>query len=244
MSNDIQLGAWVSVPHPFVVELLSHFPFNWICMDMEHSPTSREDLNTSVALIQKSGRKAFARIAENQMTEAKFPLDIGVDGIIVPMVNSAEEARRAVDNCFYPPVGKRGIGLARAHTYGFEFDKYLEKSKELTLIVQIEHINAVKEIKAILDIPQVAGVFIGPYDMSGSMGITGQLEHPDLLDAVKKTAEATKAMGKILGAHVMDPDAAKVEQYAEMGYDFIGFSTDMLLLGHKIKSEFEKMGRI
>ena len=240
----MQLGTWITVAHPTIVELMASQPFDWLCVDLEHSPVSRQELQVAMALIQGKGKKAFVRVPYNSHLEIKFPLDAGADGIIIPMVNSAEEAKIAVENCLYPPIGKRGVGLARAQGFGFGFEKHLQKNhNDLTIIVQIEHVRAVKEINEILNVPGVSGVFLGPYDLSGSMGIPGQFDHPDMIASIKAVAEAALKTGKLLGAHVIAPDHKVVNIYAEKGYNFIAFSLDTLFLGQIIRDELVALGR-
>jgi 2-keto-3-deoxy-L-rhamnonate aldolase RhmA len=240
----MNLGTWITAPHPTFLELIASQAFDWLCVDLEHSPVSRQELQTALAIIQGKGKKAFVRVPQNSHLEIKYPLDAGADGIIIPMVNSAEEAKLAVENCLYPPKGKRGVGLARAQGFGFDFEKHLQKNlNDLTIIVQIEHIRAVKEINEILNVQGVSGVFLGPYDLSGSMGIPGQFDHPDMVAAIKRVADATLKTGKLLGVHVIAPDHKVVNTYAEKGYNFIAFSLDTLFLGQKIRDELAVLGR-
>jgi 2-keto-3-deoxy-L-rhamnonate aldolase RhmA len=240
----MQIGTWITAPHPSIVELMANQPFDWLCVDLEHSPVSRQELQIALAIIQGKGKKAFVRVPLNSHLEIKYPLDAGADGIIIPMVNSAAEARDALQHCLYPPKGKRGVGLSRAQGYGFGFDGHMQKNlRDLTIIVQIEHVNAVKEIAEILKIEGVAGVFLGPYDLSGSMGIPGQFEHPEMIAAIKKVADATLKTGKILGAHVIAPDHKMVNSFAGKGYNFLAFSLDTLFLGQKIRDELGALGR-
>lgn len=240
----MQLGTWITAPHPSVVELMASQPFDWLCVDLEHSPVSRQELQTALALIQGKGKTAFIRVPLNSHLEIKYPLDAGADGIIIPMVNSAAEARDAVQHCLYPPKGKRGVGLARAQGFGFGFERHMKKNLgDLKIIVQIEHIKAVNEIEEILKIDGVSGVFLGPYDLSGSMGIPGQFDHPEMVAAIKKVADATLKTKKWLGAHVIAPDHKVVNSFAEKGYNFIAFSLDTLFLGQKIREELSALGR-
>lgn len=240
----MRLGTWLTVAHPTIVELIASQPFDWLCIDLEHSPVSKIDLQIAVALIQGKGKKAFVRVPQNSHLEIKYPLDAGVDGVIIPMVNSAEEARQAVASCKYPPVGVRGVGLARAQGFGFGFDEHLQKNlKELEVIVQVEHINAVNEIQGILEVKGVSGVFLGPYDLSGSMGVPGQFDHPDMKAAIQKVASATLKANKLLGIHVIAPDHYTLKNYTDMGYNFVAFSLDTLFLGRKIKDELAAFGR-
>ncbi len=240
----MRLGTWITVPHPTIVELVASQDFDWVCVDLEHSPVSRLELQLAVSIIQGKGKKAFARIAANSHLEAKFPLDTGLDGIIIPMVNSAAEASQAVRNCLYPPKGVRGVGLARAQQFGFGFDEHLKKNlNNLEIIVQIEHVDAVRQIDEILKIKEVTGVFVGPYDLSGSMGIPGQFDHPEMKEAIATVSRKTLAAGKQLGAHIIQPRHDLVESYQKLGYDFIAFSIDTYFMGQKIRDELAALKR-
>lgn len=233
-----RLGTWITVPHPTVVDLVSRSSLDWICVDLEHSPVSRIEAQTAITIIQGYGKKAFVRVKLNSHSEIKFPLDAGADGVIIPMVNSAEEARAAINHCFYPPKGMRGVGLARAQQYGFAFKEHLAKNlNELEVIVQCEHYRAVEEIDEILKIEGVSGVFLGPYDLSASMGIPGEFDHPEMKKAIARVSERTLLAGKWLGAHVIPPNHNTLGDYTQLGYNFIAFSIDTFFLGQKLNDE-------
>lgn len=239
---NLSLGTWITVPHPTIVDLLSNQDFEWLCVDLEHSPISRAELQLAVSIIQGKGKKAFARIAANSHLEAKFPLDSGIDGIIIPMVNSLADAQQAVKNCLYPPKGVRGVGLARAQDFGFGFEKHLQKNlKDLEIYLQVEHIDAVRQIDEILSLKEIKGIFLGPYDLSGSMGIPGQFDHPSMKEAIRTVSEKTLTAGKNLGAHVIPSDHKVVKEFTSLGYNFIAFSLDTYFLGQKIKDELQAL---
>lgn len=241
-NNAPSIGTWITIPHPTIVELLSSFNFDWLCIDLEHSPISYLELQNAIQIIQAKGKKAYVRVPLNSHYHTKFPLDAGPDGIIIPMVNSKQEAYEAVQYCFYPPKGKRSVGLARAHKYGFDFNSHYQKNiNELDLIVQIEHINAVKDIKEILSIEEISGVFIGPYDLSSSLDIPGQLEHPKLIECTKIVEEETIKANKKLGMHVIAPEAEKINAKIQEGYSFLAFSIDSLFLGHNVQNQLAKI---
>ncbi|BBH54069.1 HpcH/HpaI aldolase family protein [Fluviispira sanaruensis] len=241
----IRLGTWITIPHPSIIEIIAKQNFNWICTDLEHSPVSRIELQTSITIIQANGKKAFVRVSANTHNDIKFPLDAGADGIIIPMVNSATEAYEAVQHCLYPPFGRRGAGLSRAQDYGFGFSNHYEKNiNNLEIFVQIEHIKAVEEIKQILEIKNITGVFVGPYDLSGSMGIPGDFENPKLKNAIDEVAIETKKAGKFLGIHIIKPEANELKKYAELGYNFLALSLDSYFLGQKIADEVDNFYKI
>jgi len=160
----------------------------------------------------------------------------------VPSVNSASEATKAVDSVKYPPFGKRGVGLARAQSYGFGFEEYRDKkSKEIKLIVQIEHIDAIKELDAIISTEGVDGTFIGPYDLSGSLGKPGQWDEPDVKEALLVYEQTVKKYDKWVGFHVIQPEFELVNDKIAKGYNFIAFSLDVLFLGSLVRNQMKQL---
>jgi 2-dehydro-3-deoxyglucarate aldolase len=192
--------------------------------------------------IQGKGLNAYVRVGENNTRIIKRILDAGADGIIVPSVNSAKDAQKAVNSVKYPPVGHRGVGLARAQGYGFDFENYRDvKTKDIKLIVQIEHINAINELDAILKIDGVDGTFIGPYDLSGSLGKPGQWDEPEVVAALKVYEKTVKKYDKWVGFHVVPPDYKLVLEKKKKGYNFIAFSFDAYFLGQTIRDQLKHL---
>ena len=189
--------------------------------------------------IERRGAVPLVRLASNDPVQCKAVLDSGAAGVIVPMVNSKAEAELAVRSVKYPPAGMRGAAVARAHDYGPGFADYMRSANDETLvIVQIEHVDAVSRIDEILSVPGIDGTFIGPYDLSASMGLPGQLTHPDVEAAKRRVLDAALARGLAAGIHATDPvtAAADLERSVVAGYRFIALSSDMLLLGHAARS--------
>jgi len=239
------IGSWLTLNHPSIAEILADAGFDWLCVDMEHSVTDYAEAQQLILTIQSKGLKAFVRVGENNARIIKRVLDAGADGIIVPSVNSAQEAQKAVEAVKYPPFGKRGVGLARAQSYGFSFDNYRDyKSKEITLIVQIEHIDAITQLDAIISTKGVDGTFIGPYDLSGSMGKPGQWDQADVKEALIKYEQTVKNYDKLVGFHVIQPDYTGVREKIEKGYNFIAFSLDTLFLGTLVRSQMNFLKKI
>jgi len=231
-------GSWITLNNPSIAEIMADAGFDWLCVDMEHSVTDYAEAQQLIMAIQSKGIKAFVRVGENNTRIIKRVLDAGADGIIVPSVNSAAEALKAVEAVKYPPEGKRGVGLARAQSYGFGFDQYRDMtSKEIKLIVQIEHINAIKELDAILQTDGVDGTFIGPYDLSGSLGKPGLWDEAEVKEALISYEETVKKYDKWIGFHVIQPDYRLVNEKIEKGYNFIAFSLDVLYLGTLVRNQ-------
>jgi 2-dehydro-3-deoxyglucarate aldolase len=238
--NKYSLGTWITIGHFSIAELLSDAGFDWLCVDIEHSVIDYYELAQMISAIQGRGCKAFVRVGENNRRIIKRVLDAGADGLIIPSVNSKTEAENAIKYAKYPPEGERGVGLSRAQKYGFGFETYRDgKAKEITLIAQIEHINAINELEEILSLQGIDGTFIGPYDLSGSMGKPGQYDDEDVKEALTQYELIAKKFNKLIGFHVIQPDHRLVEEKVEKGYNFIAFSLDTLFLGTLAKQQLE-----
>lgn len=242
MNQKISIGSWITLNNPSIAEIMADAGFDWLCIDMEHSVTDYFEAQQLIVAIQSKNIKAFVRVGENNPRIIKRILDAGADGIIVPSVNSLEEAIKAVNAVRYPPVGTRGVGLARAQDYGFGFDNYRDtKVKQLELIIQIEHIYALDELESMLALDGIDGSFIGPYDLSGSMGKPGKYDDEDVKAAVERYEAIALKHNKKIGYHVVPPDYKLVDEKIVKGYNFIAFSFDAYFLGTKIREQLSQL---
>ena len=237
-----KIGSWITLNNPAIAEILADAGFDWLCVDLEHSVIDYFEAKQLIMAIQSKGVKAFVRVGENNTRIIKRILDAGADGIIVPSVNSLQEAKAAVEAFKYPPKGKRGVGLSRAQGYGFSFENYRDFiAKELTLILQIEHINAIDELEDIVRLDGVDGTFIGPYDLSGSIGKPGEWNDPRVKEALDKYERIALASKKYVGYHVIEPDYQLVQEKMKKGYNFIAFSLDTLFLGTLVRNQMQSL---
>lgn len=242
MNSKVSIGSWITLNHFSVAEIMAEAGFDWLCVDMEHSVTDYAEAQQLIAAIQSKGIDAYVRVGENNSRIIKRVLDAGADGIIVPLVNTKEDALKAIESIKYPPQGKRGVGLARAQKYGLGFEEYKTgKAKEIKLIVQIEHVDAIDNLDAILQLEGVDGSFIGPYDLSGSMGKPGAFNDDDVQQVLRKYEDIVKKYDKLIGYHVVQPDYHHVNEKIEAGYNFIAFSLDTLFLANKAVAEMKKL---
>tara|TARA_B110000003_G_scaffold146407_1_gene147390 strand:- start:593 stop:1324 length:732 start_codon:yes stop_codon:yes gene_type:complete len=242
MNTKTTFGSWITIGHSSIVEVMADAGLDWLCIDMEHTVIDFAKMQELIIAIQSKGLKAFVRIGENNSRIIKRVLDAGPDGIIVPNVKSVKEAQMAVDSFKYPPLGKRGVGLARAQGYGFDFENYRDsKTKELKLIVQIEHINAIIELDQIINTEGIDGTFIGPYDLSGSLGKTGKLDDPKVLNAINSYLSTAKKYNKLIGFHVVPIDHNLVVDKIKEGYNFIAFGFDAYFLGNSIRNQLKNI---
>ena len=237
---ELTLGSWLTIPHQAVIEILGTAGFEWLVIDMEHSPISIETAMNLIGHIQGNGMQALVRVSKNEEVIIKQVLDAGADGVIVPMIKNKDEANQAVDFVKYPPLGKRGVGLNRAQKYGTAFDTYQKWVKnEAVIIAQIEHIEAVNNLDEILGVEGIDGIIVGPYDLSASMGYPGEYDRADVVEALERIDVVTKALNKPLGFHVIDSDHSKTVEKIKKGYSFLAFSLDFFFLGDKARSEMK-----
>jgi 2-keto-3-deoxy-L-rhamnonate aldolase RhmA len=230
--RELTLGSWITLGHPAIAEIMAGAGFDWLAVDMEHSAIGIEQAQRLIQVIELSGVAPLVRVGDNDPIIIKRVMDAGAHGVIVPMVNSRSDAERAVASAYYPPRGKRGVGLARAQGYGADFEGYRKRSTERTVvIVQVEHIDAVNNLEAILSTDSVDGFIVGPYDLSGSLGVPGQFDHPDVASALTRIREVSRSMKPVPGFHWVPSDAAGAVAKIKEGYLFVGYSLDILLLG-------------
>lgn len=241
-NNELTIGSWITIGHTSVIEILSHAGFDWLTIDLEHTTIDLTMAQNLIASIQSYDMAALVRVSKNEEVIIKRVLDAGANGVIVPMVSSAEDAKKAVEFAKYPPMGKRGVGLNRAQQYGFAFPGYKKWVDEnMVVIAQIEHIDGIKNIKDIITTPGIDGVIIGPYDLSGSLGYPGDYERTDVKEALEIFKVACQEQNKSMGFHVIDPDKEKLQEKIDEGYNFIAFSTDFLFMGRKAKEEMDRL---
>ncbi|MEM8856940.1 MAG: aldolase/citrate lyase family protein [Chloroflexota bacterium] len=228
------IGQWVSLSDPAVVEAMAQTGFDFLLIDGEHSPIGESELANLLRAGQAGDSAIIYRVRENSESLIKMALDLGVDGVFVPRVNSPTEAEQAVAAAKYPPLGKRGVGPWRASNYFQNMDEYVTTANEATtLILQIEDIAAVEQIDEILAVEGIDAVYIGPADLSASLGILGQQEHPDFVAAIDQVAEACQAAGTPLGFDTQNAD--HLAQLAKQGFQILtlGMDLDYIISGAK-----------
>ena len=233
----LAVGSWITLGHPAIAEIMANAGFDWLAIDLEHSVITIREAEELIRVIDLSGVVPLVRLTSNSSDLIKRVMDAGAHGVIVPMVNTQEEAERAVAAVKYPPVGTRGIGLARAQKYGAGFDSYMQWQEDgSTVIVQIEHIDAVKNFRDILSVPGIDGFIVGPYDLSSSMGIPGEFSNPKFLTVMDQIKEASAEIGAVGGVHIIEPDPNQLEARVAEGYKFIAYSLDIRMLDQACRS--------
>ena len=237
--HQLTIGSWITIGHPTVAEIMAKAGFDWLAIDMEHSALSMAQCQELIRVVDLCGVPALVRVGKNDPLLIKQAMDAGACGVIVPMINSKEEAMAAVSSVKYPPSGTRGVGLARAQGYGASFQEYRKwVEKESVVIVQIEHIKAVEHLEDILSVEGVDAFLVGPYDLSGSLGVPGDFDHPKMKAALEKIRNDSALLKRKIptGYHVVSSDAKLVEEKIKQGYKFISFGVDFLFLGENCRS--------
>ena len=230
-NRDLLFAGWTSMGHPQVTEMLARSGVDFIGIDIEHSTISQEQSQRIIAACHADGVCCLPRVASHNPEAIKRLLDSGADGVIVPTVETSEQVEKIIKWIKYPPTGKRGYGIARAQGYGHDFQEYTSQWNESSiLIIQIESISAVENIEQLLKFDEVDGAMVGPYDISGSLGIPGQIDNEKVLNAGREVVEACRKFGKACGTQDTDPTPKSVQLAMDSGYTFVVLASDVFIL--------------
>jgi 4-hydroxy-2-oxoheptanedioate aldolase len=234
--QELLVGTFLNLGSSLTAEIAGNAGFDWVLVDMEHGAGNRHELLYQLQAIESTPAVPFVRIAWNDPVLVKQVLDLGVSGIMVPYVQNADEARRAVAAMRYPPAGIRGVAVMnRACGFGPGFDEYFKTaSSNLVTILQIENAEAIKNIDEIAAVDGADVLFIGPMDLSVGLGIPQQWTHPDLRAALKKVVNACRRAGKTAGMILMNED--QIEQALADGFTMLSYSSDSAVVVKGLKS--------
>lgn len=229
-SGVTQFGLWLGIPDNSVAEIAAGAGFDWLLIDHEHGTFDLRSILSHLQAIAPYAAAPIVRPVNDDPALLKKLLDIGVQSFLIPMVDDAKQARELVQALRYPPAGKRGLGtsMARAAQWN-QVPGYLHNANgEICLIVQVETVNAMANLNAILEVEGVDGVFIGPSDLSASMGYIGNAGHPAVVEAVAEGLKAIREAEKYAGVLCLDPKL--VDTYVDAGANFVGVGVDTLIL--------------
>lgn len=224
-----QIGLWSHLCSNISTEILAHCGFDWLVLDMEHSPNELPDILAQLQAMNGSSAAPVVRVPWNDAVTFKRLLDIGVQSFLVPYVQTADEARQAVAATRYPPLGVRGYaGAPRASGYGRIKDYAHRCADEMCLLLQIETIEGLNNLEAIAAVEGVSGIFIGPGDLSAALGHLGNPKHPDVLKAIDEAIARIRACGKAPG--ILTGDETLAKHYVDHGCLFVAVGADQNLL--------------
>ncbi len=235
------VGTWLQLASPDVAELMAGCGYDWVAVDMEHGSFGADILPNIFRAIECGGAAPFARLPQAEKTWIKAALEAGSQGLIFPMIESFAQLDAAINESTYPgqdfwrkeghAPAYRGVGFCRANAFGRNFEKYrAEFAPEIFLVAQIEHIRAVDNLDEILAHKRLDAIMVGPYDLSGSMGLTGRFDHPDFKEAMDRIAAACARHGVRMGLHIVQPDPQALKREIAAGARFIAYGIDSVFL--------------
>ena len=220
------IGTWISLSDPVAVEIIGRAGFDFLLVDGEHSPFNETGLRDALIACDNTPADMVVRVRANEVARIKLALDLGADGVLVPMVDSPEDARRAVKAAKYPMLGGRGLGPWRASNYLRDYDDYVAGANEATaLIIQIEHKDAVAAIDEIIAVEGIDAIFLGPADLSASLGHGTNVDNPDTMAAIERVAKACRAAGMPMAIDCASPEHLK--RWAALGFRLFTFGIDI-----------------
>tara|TARA_Y100001970_G_scaffold293827_1_gene443589 strand:- start:23903 stop:24628 length:726 start_codon:yes stop_codon:yes gene_type:complete len=237
-----KIGTWITLNSFESTEIILQYDFDWICIDLEHSTIPLESVGRFISLAEKYKKKVYVRIPDINKSYINRILDAGADGLIVANIKDSNDIQACIDATFYPPKGKRGMGLVRANEYGKKFNIYKNnKSKKIEIIPIIESRDAIDNLEDILSKKEIKKTMIGPYDLSSSLGQPGDFKSNLFKSLIKRYKDCSLSMGKEIGIHVVEPSIKDLNQKIKENYQFIAFSTDAIILDRALSSALESI---
>jgi 2-dehydro-3-deoxyglucarate aldolase len=230
------IGSWMQIPHGSIAEIMGQAGYDWVAIDMEHGTISHSDLPDLFRALELGGTLPLVRLAEGHPKDCKQALDAGAGGIIVPMIESAEQLIRVRNECRWPPAGTRGVGFSRANLFGKNFEEYKEEAQKPLLVAMIEHFRAVDNMEDILQVEGLDAIMVGPYDLSASMGITGEFEQENFIEIMHYIQSICEKCRIRSGVHIVNPIKEMLNQRINEGYGFIAYSIDSVFLNLNVEN--------
>ncbi len=227
-----QIGCWVGLADAYAAEVMSTCGFDWLVIDGEHAPNDLRSLRDQLQVVSPSDSHPVVRLPIGETWMVKQVLDAGAQTVLIPMIDTAEQAAEMVRACRYPPEGVRGVGssLARASKFGEIADYLHSANDEICLLVQVESVEAMDNLDDILAVDNVDGVFIGPADLAASMGHLGNANHADVVATIEDAVTRITNAGRAAGILITDLNAAK--RYLDLGATFVATGIDVTLLAN------------
>jgi 2-keto-3-deoxy-L-rhamnonate aldolase RhmA len=240
--GEATIGAWVNFGTPDSAEILAYMGLDWLVFDTEHGPWSIETVQRSIQATAGTDIVPLVRVAWNDIVMIKRALDTGAYGVVVPWVNTKEQALQAVRATRYAPDGIRGCGPRRCAKYGLERREYVDAANDLMMVVvQVETQEAVDNLPEICSVDGVDAVFIGPSDLACSLGLGGDKFHPLNLQTIAKTLAVGKEHGMPVGIYGLGPE--HIAEHIEQGFQFVVVGSDMSLMIHGLREVLKQIER-
>lgn len=229
LRGETQIGLWLSSTTAYMAEIAATSGYDWLLIDGEHAPNTLQDLYHQLQAVAPYASQPVIRPVDDNRSLIKQVLDIGTRTLLIPMVESAEQAKAIVSATRYPPLGVRGVGagVARAARWGRVENYMAQANDELCVLIQVETKTALENLDAILDVEGIDGVFIGPADLSASLGYPDNAGHPEVQQVIEQSIKRIRAAGKAAGFLAVDPEMAK--KCLSWGANFVAVGVDTML---------------
>lgn len=237
-------GPFMNTTDPAFVESIGHTGFDFVVLDLEHGPASLDHLQNLIRAADVSGIFPIVRTPPGNLHMIGAVQDVGAKGVLIPQIKNAEEVSRVVKSTRFYPKGERGVsGVVRAARYSsMKSEDYFKISNENILIIQLEGKEAIDNIDAILEVPDIDILFIGPYDLSQSLGLPGQVDHPKVIETIEQAVQKIKAKGLVAGTFVSSPENAR--KWVDAGVQLIGYSVDILIFAEASRNIIRKLNNL
>ena len=232
------IGSWIQIPNSSIAEIMGQAGYDWVAIDMEHGSISLSQLPDLFRALELGETLPLVRLAQSHPKDCKQALDAGAGGVIIPMVETATQLEEIRDACRWPPKGNRGVGFSRANLFGKNFDSYMVEAQQPILIPMIESLKAVKNLNSILEVEGVDAILIGPYDLSASLGLTGEFERKEFLSIIDQIKSSVDKASIPCGIHIVEPSIDLLEEKLSDGYRFIAYSIDSVFLNKYTRRPF------
>ena len=229
-NGGVSVGSWMQIPHSSIAEIMGQSNYDWVAVDMEHGAISVHQLPDLFRALELGNTLPLVRLAHGHSKDCKQALDAGAGGVIVPMIKSADQLRKVRDATRWPPSGNRGVAFSRANLFGKNFNEYIKEAEQPLLIAMIEHIDAINELDDILKVDELDAILIGPYDLSTSMNLTAQFDHPEFSKAIRDIKNKSESANIPCGIHVVSPSVDDLKEKIDDNYRFIAYSIDSVIL--------------
>ena len=233
-NKKLVLGSWMQISNISITELICQGPFDWIAIDMEHGNFSFKDLPIIIRLINNYNKTAFIRLGKYQRNYLEQCLECGADGIIFSNIENANELEDLISRSQYPPKGKRGVGHSISNLFGTELHNNLNNFKPF-ICAMIESKEGAQNIKNIMKVRDLDTLFIGPYDLSCSLGDNGNFNNPTYLKTIKEILSETTKSNISCGIHIIDSSKKEISLKHKKGFNFIAYKTDAIFFQDSIK---------
>ena len=237
----VLIGGWMQLSNSNLAEIISDYKeYNWVAVDMEHGSFSTGDLPDIFRAIELKNKLALVRLPSKNTNICGQVLDAGCAGVIIPNIKKVSELIAIRNACYLPPEGIRGVGYSRANLFGKKFSDYKKGKIKPIIIAMIENIDSVRNLKNLMQTRGLDAVLIGPYDLSASMNITGKFNHSKFKSAIREIKKLSRTYKIPCGIHIIEPKYDILKKYIKLGYQFLPYSADTILLNTALKKSFNK----